>query len=390
MYSMILMSALAAGPDVPANGGLFSSCHGCCGGSCSGAYTAASCHGCCGGGWFSGERVRAFFSLFGGCCGGSCCGGCCGGYSSGFATTCTGCCGGRMMPAMPMGPVYDGGAMPYGTIPLPAGPLPGGYDVPPASPRPAPPPTVDELRGFHPQLPAPPGLSPRATVTVRLPADARLFAEGQPMTHAGGEKTFVTPELPPGRDFTYTFRAEYARDGEKVMREKQLSVRPGGTYAVEFDEKVAKPNTTEPTGTKKLTPEGEKTSYAGIPPAAFPLAALTGGKDPATLAADPVAPAAAKDPDRARITVKLPAGATLYVDGKKNAKTDPTREFVTPPLAFGKEYTYTMTAELGGPAGTVTHKVAFRAGESVTVDFTATPPAPGAMAAQPGDALAAR
>ena len=45
------------------------------------------------------------------------------------------------------------------------------------------------------------------------------------------------------------------------------------------------------------------------------------------------------------------------------------------PLQHGKEYSYTMTAELGGTAGTLTHKVSFRAGEMVTVDFTAMPSA---------------
>ncbi|HEY2785715.1 MAG TPA: TIGR03000 domain-containing protein [Fimbriiglobus sp.] len=289
---------------------------------------------------------------------------------------------------MPMAPIYDNTPLPY-NIPIPSAPLPGGFDgVPPATPRTAPPPEIGDSRNFRPMLPAPPGLvSPRATVTVRLPADARLFAEGQPLTLTNGEKTFVTPELPTGRDFTYTFRAEYVREGEKVMREKQLSVRSGGTYSVEFDDKVAKP-TVDTTGEKKPNKSGEKTSYAGLPPATFPLTALTGGKDPAAVA-DPflTGPAAAKDQDRARITVNLPAGATLFVDGKKNAKTDRTREFVTPPLQHGKEYSYTMTAELGGTAGTVTHKVSFRAGELVTVDFTA---APSAAKGQQGDALAIR
>ena len=69
---------------------------------------------------------------------------------------------------------------------------------------------------------------------------------------------------------------------------------------------------------------------------------------------------------------------------------DLTREFVTPPLTHGKEYQYTMTAEFAAPAGTVTHKVSFRAGESVTVDFTASPPAPSAAVEKPADALAVR
>src|SRR5438874_1034654 len=86
MYSMILMSALATGPQAPQFGGyLF---HGC--GGCGGTTTAASCTGCCGGcgGLFSGDRIRNFFNMGGGC------GGCCGGRAAGFATSCTGCCGG--------------------------------------------------------------------------------------------------------------------------------------------------------------------------------------------------------------------------------------------------------------------------------------------------------
>ncbi len=325
--------------------------------------------------------------------GGGCCGGCCGGHP----TSCNGCCGGSCQggygypgSTIPMAPIYDGGAMPpYNTIPVPSTPIPGSFDgVPPATPRPAGPPNeIGDSRGFRPMLPAPPGLSPRATVTVRLPADARLFAEGQPLTLTNGEKTFVTPELPAGRDFTYTFRAEYARDGEKVMREKQLSVRSGGTYSLDFEEKMAKP-LIDTAGEKKPLKTGEKTSFTGLPPTASPLAALTGGKDPATVT-DPFLtnPAITKEQDRAKITVKLPAGATLFVDGKKNTKTDLTREFVTPPLVHGKEYAYTMMAELGGTAGSVTHKVSFRAGEMVTVDFTATPSASAGLSA---DALAAR
>lgn len=398
---MILMTALVTGPEAPQFNGYFRNLfHGnCCGGSCTGVSTSAStsCHGCCGG-LFSGERVRSWFSFSGGCCGGSCTGR----TATGFSTSCTGCCGGSCYggiayggcvgAGMPMAPIYDGGLMPGTTIPIPSAPLPGTFDgVPPATPRPAGPPGEigDGSRAFRPQLPAPPGLSPRATVTVKVPTDARLFAEGQPLTHSGGEKSFVTPELPSGRDFTYTFRAEYVRDGEKVAREKQLTVRSGGSYTLEFDEKVAKPTPNDTAVEKKMPKTGEKTSFTAIPPVPSPLAALTGGKDPSS-AGDAVLtnPASTKEQDRAKITVKLPAGATLFVDGKKNAKADPTREFVTPPLQHGKEYVYTMMAELGGKAGTITHKVTFRAGELITVDFTAGPPS--AANVSPAESFASR
>jgi uncharacterized protein (TIGR03000 family) len=193
-----------------------------------------------------------------------------------------------------------------------------------------------------------------------------LFAEGQPLIHTNGEKTFVSPTLPTGQEFTYTFRAEYVRNGEKITREKPIGVKAGGSYTVEFTEEKA----SKPAETPKAMPAGESTVYAKTTSlTANPLAAMAGGKDPAT-----VTPA---DNTRAKITVKLPAGATLFVDGRKNEKTELIREFVTPPLAAGREYTYSMMATKPGVNAnvpdTITHKIAFRAGENVTVDFTTTP-----------------
>jgi uncharacterized protein (TIGR03000 family) len=63
------------------------------------------------------------------------------------------------------------------------------------------------------------------------------------------------------------------------------------------------------------------------------------------------------------------------VDGKKNERTEPVREFSTPALKPGQEYAYLMKAEVtrdGRPESQLT-KVTFRAGEIVTVDFTAAP-----------------
>ena len=76
--------------------------------------------------------------------------------------------------------------------------------------------------------------------------------------------------------------------------------------------------------------------------------------------------------DRATITVKLPAGATLYVDDRKSPSQEPVRSFATPPLPAGREFAYLIKAELmrNGQPETLTQKVPFRAGERVTVDFT--------------------
>ena len=81
--------------------------------------------------------------------------------------------------------------------------------------------------------------------------------------------------------------------------------------------------------------------------------------------------------ERAKITVKLPAGATLFVDGKKNDRTELVREFNTPPLSPGQDYAYIMKAEMvrGGQPESQTMKVTFRAGEITFADFTNWPTA---------------
>ena len=74
----------------------------------------------------------------------------------------------------------------------------------------------------------------------------------------------------------------------------------------------------------------------------------------------------------ASITVKLPQGATLYVDDRKNPSTESVRKFTTPPLPAGREFGYLLKVEVtrNGMPETLTQKVAFRAGEQVTVDMT--------------------
>ena len=60
---------------------------------------------------------------------------------------------------------------------------------------------------------------------------------------------------------------------------------------------------------------------------------------------------------------------------KKNDRTGLVREFTTPPLTAGQEFSYLMKAEVqrNGQPESQSTKVTFRAGELVTVDFTAIP-----------------
>jgi uncharacterized protein (TIGR03000 family) len=372
MYSLVLMTAMASAPDAPEFNGYFrnlfspnAGCNGCtgctgCGGG--GPRMFAPPGGCCGGGTaFLGIRDR-FFGPGNGCCGGS-------GYASGcsgmsyscYGSSPYGCLGGGV-PIVPP---------PEFTQPFPAGPVPGmGPSIPYANPDPAPPTVIPDSRMYQPMTPngfntvsaSPANDAARATVIVRLPADAKLYAEGSPLRMTGTERRFVSPPLPAGQEFTYRFKVEYDRDGETVSVTKKVPVRAGGTVAVEFsDLTAAKPDAKGGPANPPLVPvTGEPTNPA------VPVSNPNPGAAPGVM---PGQPAAA---DRAVITVKLPPGATLYVDDKKSNVTTPVRQFTTPPLPAGKEFAYVMKAEVvrDGRPEYVMQKVSFKAGDQLTVDFT--------------------
>jgi uncharacterized protein (TIGR03000 family) len=336
-----------------------------------------------------GDRVRRWFerdSAYG-CCGGrsyGCFGAsyACSGYScAGSAYSCFG------GPAISYTPVFNGGLACQGGLPYSAPPpifephhaVPGvapppgvgPFAVPEVAPPMTPPGTIGLQQAGHNAL-ASNGPTARATVIVKLPADARLSVDGRTMNLTGAERKFVTPELPVGQEFVYRFKVEYDRDGETLSVTKRVPVRAGGTVTVEFaDLTAAKPAQSDKTS-------GTPTSTA--PPAVVPpVTPATPEKpgvntpgSPNTDSPAPGSPVPLPGGDRATITVKLPPGATLYVDDRKSPSKEPVRQFSTPPLPAGREFAYLLKAEIvrNGHPETLTQKVPFRAGERVVVDFT--------------------
>jgi uncharacterized protein (TIGR03000 family) len=73
----------------------------------------------------------------------------------------------------------------------------------------------------------------------------------------------------------------------------------------------------------------------------------------------------------ATIVVRLPADAKLTVDGSATRSTDSVRTFVSPPLQAGKDYQYTLRAEVMRDGKTVerTRDVSVRAGQTSEVSF---------------------
>ena len=276
MYSIVLATMLTTGAAAPDFGhGCCGGCYGCCGG-CYGC--CGGCYGCCGGCY--------------GCCGGCWgCYGCWGGWGPVYYSSCYGCWGGYygcygsvvvapavVVPATPVVPV------------LPAQPkkdekkssLGNSAEVIVKAPADVQLSVEDRVlaRTANEETFRTPELEPgysytytfkarvvhdgktvaytkqvkvragqtssadftklttegkdTAGVTVKLPADARLYVDGVlcPLTTAS--RSFDTPELNAGQSYYYTLKAEVVRAGKKHANSQRVLVEAGKQVTVEF------------------------------------------------------------------------------------------------------------------------------------------------------------
>jgi len=70
-------------------------------------------------------------------------------------------------------------------------------------------------------------ISTRATIIVNLPADAQLTIADQKTLQIGERRTFISPELPPGKEYIYTFKAEVVRGGTPITWTERVTVQAG-------------------------------------------------------------------------------------------------------------------------------------------------------------------
>jgi uncharacterized protein (TIGR03000 family) len=232
MYSVVLMMALSSGANQPAwteaagehvarygdhgqkeyrCGGRRRGCYGCCGGGCYGSCYGG--YGCCGGGWgyacYGGYRYGGWGN------GGMSYAGGYYGYSPYSGTTYAGY-------AQFGTPIYSGGlASDYG-YGVPIGQGDRRY--------------YDESIRNRERLAAPLAAADApATIVVRLPADAKLMIGGAPTSSTQDVRWFTSPPLQAGKDYQYTLKAEVMRDGKRVERTKEVTVRAGQPSQVTFD-----------------------------------------------------------------------------------------------------------------------------------------------------------
>jgi uncharacterized protein (TIGR03000 family) len=184
MYSMVLLVAMTGAADNPACGfsyGGYYPCYGYGYGYCSYGYSSYGCSPC---------------------------------YSYPYSSYCY------------SGGSVSGGATPYSKPPAPPEEKGGGRKkVPP----------VDEGDGkkVNPGS-ANAAPAPRTQITVRLPADAKLFVDDLACPLTSATRTFETPPLEAGRAYTYTFKAEVTRNGKVLTTTQRLRFDAGKPLEVDL------------------------------------------------------------------------------------------------------------------------------------------------------------
>jgi uncharacterized protein (TIGR03000 family) len=74
----------------------------------------------------------------------------------------------------------------------------------------------------------------RVHVSIRVPADARVWVDGEPTTSTGPVRQFESPPLPYGGEYNYEVRARWGDSGHEVTQTRQVEVTPGAHVEVDF------------------------------------------------------------------------------------------------------------------------------------------------------------
>ena len=260
MYSLILMSAMAGTPDVAA----FGYGTGCVGSSASYSasysYSYSSCGGCHGPAFprlsnlvqGAGRFARSAFrgttcygsscyssACYGSCYGSSCFGSACYGscYGSGYGSACYGSCyGSSGFGCVGSAPVILGGesyVVPAAPVAAPVGEhygtvsLSGGSTNTLVAARPT---VTVEASGED---------KAAASLSVELPAAAKLYVDGHLIAGTGEARQFHTPELPRGQAFFYEVKAEVEVNGKVEVESKRVVVKAGESLRESFPKLLA-------------------------------------------------------------------------------------------------------------------------------------------------------
>ncbi len=154
---------------------------------------------------------------------------------------------------------------------------------------------------------------------VDVPADAKIYVNGQSTSSTGENRQYVSRNLSTGYSYTYEVKAELVRDGKTLEVVKTVDLRAGETANVAFDFESAKSVETS-------------------------------------------------------LTLHVPADAKVYLAGRETKAQGETRVFRTTGLSGDnawKDYTVRVEWNRGGQTFSKEEKVSLRGGETkeLTFDF---------------------
>jgi uncharacterized protein (TIGR03000 family) len=88
------------------------------------------------------------------------------------------------------------------------------------------------------KFPPPPGseTATPARITVRLPADAKLWVDDTHCPLTSDVRAFNTPNLQPGRQYFYTLRLEVNRDGQTLTLSRRIHMTAGQSLNVDLND----------------------------------------------------------------------------------------------------------------------------------------------------------
>ena len=129
-----------------------------------------------------------------------------------------------------------GGGYGYGFGAGYPGPYGPGYGYPVGYGPPYPPPPVAGPPPLYaPPLPSPaPAPSNRCHIHVVLPANATLWFGDEATSRSGAVRDFLSPEMVPGKTYTYTLKARWVQDGQTVEQARDIRVRANEMTTVSF------------------------------------------------------------------------------------------------------------------------------------------------------------
>ncbi len=161
-----------------------------------------------------------------------------------------------------------------------------------------------------------------ALLSVKVPADAKVFVNDRPTTSVGEDREFISRDLAPGARYNYQVRAEFIRDGKPVTEEKSVQLAAGENLSLNFI-------------------NGEAQAASDI---------------------------------RTTLIVHVPADAKLYLAGHEMKTSGTVREFATTKLPAGSDWaTYAIRAVVDhdGQQQVREQTVSLKAGESqeITISF---------------------